>query len=183
MVDDTLALLGPLVGPVASQLLPLGIGVALLLFATLHDVATRTIPNWTSIGLALLGLLLRFADHQLVAGISLAAAVFVVSAFCWQRGWMGGGDVKLLSAAAIFVPPGQVGNMLMAITLAGGAIGLLYVAIRFAVRRHADAAGRPRPRRLLARIARAERRRLLRGTSLPYASAIAVGTLFVIVAG
>ncbi len=30
-----------------------------------------------------------------------AGAVFVLSALCWRRGWMGGGDVKLLGAAAL----------------------------------------------------------------------------------
>ena len=62
-------------------------------------------------------------DGHLVAGLSLGLAVFAASTLCWKRGWMGGGDVKLLSAAAIFVPPLHVGDMLVAVTLAGGVVG------------------------------------------------------------
>ncbi|MCW3475829.1 A24 family peptidase [Limobrevibacterium gyesilva] len=160
----------------------LTIGAALLIVAALHDVAARTIPNWTCLGLAVLGLVLRGADGQLLAGLALGVVVFLVATFCWTRGWMGGGDVKLLAAAAIFVPPADVGNMLVAITLAGGVVGLFYLGWRFVLRRLA-AQPRPRPSSLLARILRAERWRILRGCPLPYASAIAAGTLFVIVAG
>ena len=87
-----------------------------------------------------------------------------------------------LIPAAIFVPPREVGNMLLAITLAGGLVGLFYLAGRTLLRRIA-ATPRPRPQRLLARVVRAEHWRLLRGGPLPYASAIAVGTIFVIAVG
>jgi prepilin peptidase CpaA len=157
-------------------------GGAFLVFAALHDVAARTIPNWTSLGLAILGAVLRWQDGQLVAGLALGALVFLVSTFCWTRGWIGGGDVKLLGAAAIFVPPGHVGDMLVSIALAGGVVGLIYLASRHMVSRDPGPRGK-RPDGLLARIRRAERWRVLRGGSLPYASAIAAGTIFVIVAG
>jgi len=159
--------------------LALVLGGILLVAAALHDVAARTIPNWVSLGLCALGVLLRCVDGHLVAGLSLGLLVFAVATFCWKRGWMGGGDVKLLSAAAIFVPPDHVGDMLIAVTLAGGVVGLIYLVGRTLLSRH----GRPptaRPRRLLARILRVERRRLSRGGPLPYASAIAAGTLLVI---
>jgi hypothetical protein len=64
--------------------------------------------------------------------------------------------------------------------MAGGIIALVYMFLRFLLRRMPRPMS-PRPRRLLARILRVEHWRLLRGGSLPYASAIAAGTLFVIV--
>ena len=170
-----------------GQIAPLLLGAALLIIAALHDVAARTIPNWASLCLAGLGLWLRWQDGHVFTGLILGLIVFCVATFCWLRGWMGGGDVKLLAAAAIFVPPAHVGNMILAIAMAGGVVGLFYLASRAWLRRRSatDQSGRrgPRPRRLLARVLRAERWRLLRGGPLPYASAIAAGTLFVIVSG
>jgi prepilin peptidase CpaA len=160
------------------------VGGVLLVAAALHDVAARTIPNWVSLCLCGLGVLLRCLDgkNALLAGLSLGLLVFAVATFCWKRGWMGGGDVKLLSAAAIFVPPLHVGDMLIAVTLAGGVVGLIYLLGRSLLPRNVRPAG-VRPRRLLARVLRVERRRLGRGGPLPYASAIAAGTLLVIFAG
>jgi len=162
-----------------GQIAALALGASLLVIAALHDVAARTIPNWTSLLLALLGIALRAMDGKILAGLALGLAVFAAAAFCWRRGWMGGGDVKLLGAAAIFVPPNDVGDMLVAITLAGGLVGLFYLGGRALVRRVA-AQPRARPRALLARVMRAEHWRLLRGGPLPYAAAIAAGTIYVI---
>jgi prepilin peptidase CpaA len=162
-----------------GQIAALALGASLLIIAALHDVAARTIPNWTSLLLALTGALLRWMDGQLLFGLALGLVVFVAAAFCWRRGWMGGGDVKLLGAVAIFVPPSHVPDTLIDITLAGGIVGLLYLFGRMVVRRVATRP-LPRPRGFLARILRAEHWRLLRGGPLPYASAIAAGTIFVI---
>jgi len=132
--------------------------------------------------LFVLGVLLRLLDSTLLPGLSLALVVFVVAIFCWRRGWLGGGDVKLLAAAAIFVPPGHVGDLMIAVTLFGGVVGLIYLGGRLLSYGQAPRAG-ARPRSLLARIMRVERRRLSRGGPLPYASAIAAGTIFIIFAG
>jgi prepilin peptidase CpaA len=171
-------------GSTVFQIALLATGAVLLVAAALHDVAARTIPNWTSFGIACLGLAMRAAQGQLPGSLALGFAVFAVAAFCWMRGWMGGGDVKLLGATALFIPPVHVGDLLVSITLAGGIVGLIYLISKFVLLRVArPARPGPRPRRLLARIARVERWRLLRGGSLPYASAIAAGALFVIVSG
>src|SRR5580692_367790 len=103
------------------------LGGILLVVAALHDVAARTIPNWVSLCLLVLGVLLRCVDGKLLAALGLGVVVFAVATFCWKRGWMGGGDVKLLAAAATFVPPPHVGDMLVAVTLTGGVVGLIYL--------------------------------------------------------
>ena len=51
--------------------------------------------------LAAIGVLLRVGDGSFVNGIIAAALVFAICTACWLRGWMGGGDVKLLAAAAL----------------------------------------------------------------------------------
>jgi prepilin peptidase CpaA len=161
---------------------PLLAGASLLVFAAMHDIAARTIPNSVSLALATLGLVLRVAEGQVVSSLALGALVFAVCAACWLRGWMGGGDVKLLTAAAIFVPTATVGQMIVATTLAGGVVAIFYLLARLVARRIALRAS-PAPRRFLARVLRAEHWRLLRGSPLPYGSAIAAGTLFVIFLG
>lgn len=105
----------------------------LLLAAALNDVALRTIPNGASIALVLTGTALRLQDGGIVAGLLLAAAVFGVAVVCWQRGWMGG-DVKLLAATALVVPPLQVGSLLMLTALSGGVLAVLYLILSRVVR-------------------------------------------------
>ena len=87
--------------PISPALLLAGAG---FFFAALHDVATRTVPNGASMILALVGLGARIMDGTFVIGLAVAATVFAIAAFLWRRGWMGGGDVKLLGASALLVP-------------------------------------------------------------------------------
>ncbi len=152
-------------------------GALTLVFAALHDVAARTIPNTASIVLALLGIATHVADGTILFSLLIGAIVFTVSLFCWMRGWMGGGDVKLLAAAALFVAPGSVGSMIVATSLFGGVLAVIYLIAREFARRIALPTG-PAPRNFIARVLRAEHWRLLRGAPLPYGSAIAAGTLF-----
>ena len=86
-------------------------GVLILVFSALHDIAARTIPNTACAALALLGVAVHLADGQILFSLILGAIVFAACTFCWLRGWMGGGDVKLFTAAALFVPPAAVGTM------------------------------------------------------------------------
>jgi prepilin peptidase CpaA len=88
---------------------------------------------------------------------------------------MGGGDVKLLGAVATIVPPGHVAQFIVAVTLAGAALALVYLAAR----RIIPAPDARRPARLVARAIRAERWRINRGGPLPYALAIAAGFLII----
>ena len=147
---------------------------ALLILAAAHDLAARTVPNPVPILLALLGAVLQLAAGHLPASLGAALAVFIAAAFCWRRGWLGGADAKLLGAVSLLVAPRLVPSLLLAIALAGGALALLYLALRRLVRK-------PRARRpasLAGRILRAEAWRIARRGSLPYAAAIAAGTLF-----
>lgn len=151
----------------------------LLLAALVHDVAFRTVPNWISLVLGVLGVLRHLPQGNLAAALACAALVFGGATFCWLRGWMGGGDVKLLGAAALVIPPAATLDMVLCIALAGGVLALLYIALGRVVAAPRGA----RPRALLARIWRTERYRMHRRGPLPYASAIAAGALFVLVKG
>lgn len=162
---DAIIALGPIVA------------IFLLVVAALHDIALRTIPNLISVALLALGLLLRLVDESVIAGAGFALAVFAASLFCWRRGWMGGGDVKLLAATALVVPPFQVGSFLVITAQCGGVLALLYLALSRTVRLPPQrVVGRHTLRRsTLARVVRAERWRICRGAPLPYGFAIAAG--------
>ena len=153
-----------------------------LLFAAAHDVAVRTVPNLVSLIVALFGLGLNALDGQLPAALIRGALVFAVAWYCWRRGWLGGGDVKLLSACVLLVPPGSVPELLLGTATAGGLLALFYLALAQLLpgggrRYRADFDGSVRRRSLLHRVWRAERRRIQRRLSLPYSCAIAAGVL------
>lgn len=156
----------------------------LLLLAAAADVAVRRVPNSVSVALALIGLGLRFASGSLLGGLAAAAAVFVCAAACWRGGWLGGGDVKLLGAAALLLPPRLAPSLVLAVAMAGGVLALLYLLLpRFLgpAAPAARAAPGPRAGGRIRRILSVERRRIGRHGPLPYAAAIAAGTLFVLI--
>jgi len=155
------------------------LAAAALLFAALHDIGFRTIPDWVSAALAADGGLLRLLDHRLPTGLGCGFVVFALAAACWWRGWMGGGDVKLLGATAILVPPNLVPGYIAAVAFAGGGLAMLYLVLERIIpslRLH-------HPASLLRRILIVECRRIRRRTSLPYATAISAAALLMLVGG
>jgi prepilin peptidase CpaA len=153
------------------------VAAALLLLAASTDVLTRLIPNSIPAALAVLGLGLRLIDGSWAFALLASGIVFAIALACWLRGWMGGGDVKLLGACALLVPPASVLPMVTMIAIAGGVLALVYLTASRLVPRPAPLPAALRPRGFLARALRAERWRLARGTALPYAVAIALGSL------
>ena len=152
---------------------------AILILAAGHDILSRTVPNWMSLAVAILGVAASIAAGRAVVSLAIGCAIFVTAAFCWRRGWMGGADVKLLGAIAIVLPPAMVATFAVAMSLSGAAQAVVYILARRVV----APPRRPRPSFLVARGLRAEQWRISRGGPLPYACAIAFGFLFVIVNG
>lgn len=152
-----------------------------LLFAAAHDVAVRTVPNRVSLTVAAAGLVLNALDGQLVPALFGGGLVFAGAWYCWRRGWIGGGDVKLLTACVLLVPPGAVPELLLSTAIAGGILALCYVALARLLPepggRSLQRAGPARHDNMVRRIWRVERRRIHRGQSLPYSCAIAAGML------
>jgi prepilin peptidase CpaA len=144
-----------------------------LLFAAAHDVAVRTVPNLASSIVAVVGLGLNARDGRLAATLFNGGLVFTASLYCWRRGWIGGGDAKLLSAAAILVPPTAVPELILGTGVAGGVLAVLYLTLARLVPRGTI----PRPAGFVRRVWRTESRRIRRGLALPYGCAIAAGAL------
>lgn len=149
--------------------------VALLGFASLRDIATRTVPNWTAAALSLLGFAARVSDSTVFPALLGSTTVFIAALFCWHRGWLGGGDVKLLGGTAMTVPPFALPTLVSYIALAGGGIAVLYLAARRLVPRTCTAL----PRTSVGRVLRVECWRIKRKGPLPYACAIAIGATLV----
>lgn len=154
------------------------VAAALLLFAAARDIATRLIPDGVSIGIALVGLASRATLGWTEAGTSLAigAVLFVVLLPLAMRGWLGGGDVKLISAMAVGLAPHQTWLFIVATVFAGGVLGMAYILGRHVVPETRVAGGTT----LLRRVLVVEAWRMRRRGPLPYAVAIAVGGLFVL---
>jgi prepilin peptidase CpaA len=98
-------------------------------------------------------------------------------------GVLGGGDLKLISAAALLVPAGRVPLLLAEIALAGGALSAFYLAAGLILRRW------PQLYRIsgksfsggLGKWLKREGLRIARGYPVPYALAVLGGVTFHII--
>lgn len=154
------------------------VALSLLALAAWSDLATRTIPDWISAVLALLGLGLRAADglSALAASFGIAGVLFMALAALHARGIIGGGDVKLIAALALGLAPIGTSQMLFGIACAGGVLAILYLALRALPAPKPPVQGAGTLRRVIA----AERWRSRRRGPLPYAVAIACGGAWVL---
>jgi prepilin peptidase CpaA len=104
----------------------IGVLGALLLAAGFEDVRTREIANVKTAAIALLAPLWWWANGLGWGdvGIQLLIAVIVFAVFvgAFACGWMGGGDVKMIAALALWLQLGSLLEMLMVMSVLGGAI-------------------------------------------------------------
>jgi len=121
-------------------LILLGALAAMLLAASWCDLRSRTIPNGLNLAIALAAIpfwwsvgLPFWPDAALQIGI--AALVFGLFAIAFAMGAMGGGDVKLIGALALWLPFKAVIVLLFVMSVAGGVLTLaLYLRHRLARR-------------------------------------------------
>ena len=117
----------------------------LVIYGALSDLSTFRIPNWVSYGLiglfAVYSLLvwlntpfmpsLEFRMPPVVINILIGLFVFVVTAVFWKLGYIGGGDVKYLTATSLWMGPQR---MLIFIILLTGLALVFYVVVKFMTR-------------------------------------------------
>lgn len=151
--------------------------ILLLLYVATIDVATRTISNEICLALALFGIAGQLANPMQVAESLISAAIlFLLLLIVYTRGWMGGGDVKLLTALATGLPLMGIIQLLTVTALAGGALALVHLMMRQLPYPRLAPAGSSLVRRVYA----VERWRHLRHAPLPYGVAIACGGIWTI---
>jgi prepilin peptidase CpaA len=147
----------------------------ILAIAAWNDLATRTIPDWCSLAILLVGIAFRLPEGlvAVLCSVALALIVFLGFAMLHARGLIGGGDVKLIAALAAGTAPASLPGLLFAIGIAGGVLGVVYLVMSRIVPRPALQPHAALP----LRVAVVEANRIARRGPLPYALAIAVGTV------
>jgi prepilin peptidase CpaA len=108
----------------------LSVYAGILIWAAISDALRLRIPN--NVPLALLALyplyLVSSGDAmQGLPSLGVAAIVFALGFVFFARGWMGGGDVKLLSVGALWAGPHLIGDFLVMASLVGGVQALVSV--------------------------------------------------------
>jgi prepilin peptidase CpaA len=105
-----------------------------LIYAAFSDVATLTIPNWVSVAMAAVFPAAALARGMPLGdiGVHLAfgVAVLAVGFFLFQANIFGGGDAKLLAAAAIWTGSAAFVPFLFGTAVAGGLLAIALLAAR-----------------------------------------------------
>lgn len=153
--------------------------MVMLIVAALHDLALRTVPNGLTATLGVCALILAAIQQRLFCSLAIASPLLLMTFALWLRGYMGGGDAKLLTVCGLLVAPSSVVPMLLTTAVGGGVLCLPYL---FGSRLLSSPAP-GRPTRLISRLLRCERWRLRRRGPLPYAVAIAAGTISALLHG
>ena len=117
----------------------LGLLAATLVWIAVVDVRTYTISNGINLAIALVAPI-----YWLSAGVPLlpdagfrvgmAVAVFLLFAIAFYLNAMGGGDVKLAGALALWFPPIATVKLVVITSLAGGVLTLI-VAVLHRIRK------------------------------------------------
>ena len=105
----------------------------LLVSAGIEDARTREIANWKTATVALLAPLWWYANGldpwpDMAVQLGCALAVFAVFLLAFHFGMMGGGDVKLIVALALWLPFSSFLTMMMVMSIAGGIVTLIMMS-------------------------------------------------------
>ena len=111
-----------------------------LLIAAVSDLRTRLIHNWLTFGIAAAAPAFWWASGLALwpgvgAQLALGLAAFAVLAGLFAAGAMGGGDVKLLTALALWLPWQPFLQLVIVMALLGGALTLVCVVWHRTARR------------------------------------------------
>lgn len=107
----------------------------LLVSAGIQDARTREIANWKNAVIALLAPVWWYANGldlwpDMALQVGCAVAVFAVFLVAFHFGMMGGGDVKLIVALALWLPFPAFLSMLMVMSIAGGVVTIVMMIER-----------------------------------------------------
>lgn len=107
---------------------------ALMAFAAVSDLLTMTISNRVSLLLVAGFAVLAAAGGMPVGdvlGHGAAGILVLIAAFgCFAMGWIGGGDAKVASTAALWLGLPHLLDFLLYASLFGGALTLLLIQFR-----------------------------------------------------
>lgn len=109
----------------------------IMAYAAVMDFFTMTIPNRVSLALvagflatAILGGMV-WQDILKHAGVGCAVLILAIAMF--SQGWVGGGDAKLLAAAALWFGLNQVVDYFFMVAIFGGVLSITMLGFRHAI--------------------------------------------------
>jgi prepilin peptidase CpaA len=170
-----------------TQVTPLVVAILFLLPAAFLDIRFRRIPNWLSLGGFLVGCVaqglivgLEGMGFALGAGFLLLAMLFPF----FVLGWLGAGDVKLIAAVGAICGTFTLAlKALAAIVIVGALIALLVLAWRKGLKKFLERVFYSLALTVMTRRVRlVESDEELGSGDLPYAVAIAIGGIAVLLA-
>lgn len=115
---------------------------AMILLAAAWDLRKREIPNGLNAAIALLAIPFWLASDlaiwpDMAMRVGIAALVLGLFVIAFAIGAMGGGDVKMVAAVALWLPPQAVVVLLVIMSLAGGLLtAVMLVRHRLAKAQH-----------------------------------------------
>lgn len=117
---------------IAFSWILLGLLAVSLLACCWWDLKTRTIPNWLNLAIAFGAAAFWIAVGlpvwpEVALRVGVAFVTFWVFAAAFAMGAMGGGDVKLIAALALWLPWQAVLVLLFLMSIAGGVLTLGYL--------------------------------------------------------
>jgi len=147
---------------------------ALMALAAFEDLRRLLIPNALTLSVCALWPLYMIATPSLMAivgSLGCALVVFLTGALCFSRGYLGGGDVKLLAVATLWAGPAAILPLLVLTGVLGGMLALFLL---FPPGAHVAALARAKlgPESSDAKFGA--------GTPVPYGIAIAAAAMLVI---
>lgn len=149
---------------------------ALVLIAAAGDIARFEIPNWLCLSIVFLFPIAALLTPGPAPWLShLAASILILSVglLIFNFKVMGGGDVKLLAAIAVWTGLSDLVTLMLATAIAGGFVSASLLTARYAVQKLQSNAGDDTPHKEPIRV-------LQKDAPMPYGVAIALGTLFLI---
>lgn len=115
------------------NLATLAVFVFAICFAAIEDVRSFKIPNWTAATVAV-----AFIPYYLMHSwlfpigmhLAIAGMIFAITFVFWRLRFIGGGDVKLLTAVGLWLGPELALPFVLIMSLVAVAIALAFLAIR-----------------------------------------------------
>jgi prepilin peptidase CpaA len=107
---------------------------ALMAFAASSDLLTMTISNRVSLaliaGFGIMAAITGMTPADIGLHFAAAATVLTIAFICFARGWIGGGDAKLVAATALWLGFPHLIEYLLAASIFGGVLTLLIIGFR-----------------------------------------------------
>jgi prepilin peptidase CpaA len=114
--------------------------LVVLAIAALEDAFRLRISNITCAAVfvgALIAMVLHGLSPSLWQNALVCIAILAIGTPAFTAGWLGGGDIKLLAAIGLWLDLQAAAGLIAAVFIAGGVLGLIYIAARRVTRPHA----------------------------------------------